>query len=313
MTRLVDTGLAHFRVAMEAPLNRRRFLASISSSVLLGGLGCRDSLAGGPDRSNLVRSRLQGLEAAAGGRLGVHIVDTATGDAYGYRSDERFMMLSSFKLLACALVLHRVDSGQESLERRIHYAKEDLVPWSPQTERHADGEGMSLAGLCEAAITTSDNTAANLILSSYGGPAALTAYLRRIGDTVTRLDRTEPELNVKHDDALMDTTSPRAVVGTMHKLLFGDALASTSRQQLRQWLLNNTTGGKRLKAGLPSDWRIGDKTGTNGTDANDIGVIWPPHRSPLLVAAYLADSPSDRATRDATLAAVGRLVRDIAG
>lgn len=230
---------------------------------------------------------------------------------YGYRSDERFMMLSSFKLLASALVLSRVDSGQESLDRRIPYRKEDLIPWSPITEQHVDGEAMTLAQLCEATITTSDNTAANLILSTYGGPVALTAYLRQIGDTVTRLDRCEPDLNVRHPDALMDTTSPRAMVGTMQKLLFGDALALQSRNLLQQWLLNNTTGGKRLKAGIPPDWQIGDKTGTNKTDANDVGVIWPPNRAPVLVAAYLADSQADGTTKEMTIAAVGKLVRDV--
>ncbi len=296
-------------------MSRRRFLTSITSVVFLGGLGFRDSFASAsqPERSEVILSRLRNLEAEATGRLGVHILNTSNGMEYSYRSDERFMMLSSFKLLASALVLHRVDSGQESLERRISYQKEDLIPWSPVTEHHADGAGMTLAELCEATITTSDNTAANLILASYGGPAALTAYLRQIGDTVTRLDRSEPDLNVRSSDALMDTTSPQAMVGTLQKLLFGDALAPQSRHRLQQWLLNNTTGGKRLKAGLPPDWRVGDKTGTNKTDANDIGVIWPPNRSSVLVAAYLAESQADSAIQDATIATVGKLVYDIVG
>lgn len=296
-------------------MSRRRFLTSITSVVFLGGLGFRDSFASAsqPERSEVILSRLRSLEAEATGRLGVHILNTSNGMEYSYRSDERFMMLSSFKLLASALVLHRVDSGQESLERRISYQKEDLIPWSPVTEHHADGAGMTLAELCEATITTSDNTAANLILASYGGPAALTAYLRQIGDTVTRLDRSEPDLNVRSSDALMDTTSPQAMVGTLQKLLFGDALAPQSRHRLQQWLLNNTTGGKRLKAGLPPDWRVGDKTGTNKTDANDIGVIWPPNRSSVLVAAYLAESQADSAIQDATIATVGKLVYDIVG
>lgn len=294
-------------------MRRRQFLASITSAVLLGGVRSSDvfAYAGVPKGSEAIQSCLQVLEENAAGRLGVHILDTSSGMEYGYRSDERFMMLSSFKLLASALVLSRVDSGRESLDRRIPYRKEDLIPWSPITEQHVDGEAMTLAQLCEAAITTSDNTAANLILSSYGGPAALTAYLRQIGDTVTRLDRCEPDLNVRHPDPLMDTTSPRAMVGTMQKLLFGDALALQSRNLLHQWLLNNTTGGKRLKAGIPPDWRIGDKTGTNKTDANDIGAIWPPNRAPVLVAAYLADSQADGTTKDRTIAAVGKLVRDV--
>lgn len=257
-------------------------------------------------------SRLRELEAAAQGRLGVHIVDTATGQEYGYRADERFMMLSTFKLLACAVVLARVDAGNESLQRRITYSKNDLLSHSPVTSKYADGEGMTLAQLCEATLTTSDNTAANLILASYGGPATLTAMVRKLGDRVTRLDRIETELNDAHTDRLMDTTSPRAMALTMQKVVLGNALSPSSRERLQQWLLANTTGGKRLKAGLPIGWRIGDKTGTNRTDTNDIGVVWPPNRKPWLVTAYLADSQAKNEVREATLAHVGTLVQQLA-
>lgn len=270
-------------------------------------------LAEESEREAAFRLRLQRLEARAGGRLGVHILDTATGQAFGYRSDERFMLLSSFKHLAGAFVLHRVDAGLESLARRIVFSKSALVPWSPRTEEHADGSGMTVGELCEAAITTSDNTAANLILASFGGPAALTDYLRQLGDPITRLDRSEPELNVKHAELPLDTTSPRAMVGSLQKLSLGSALSPQSRHQLQQWLLANTTGGRRLKAGLPPDWRIGDKTGSNTTDANDVAIIWPPGRSPLLVAVYLADSRASSEDKEATIAAVATELPGIAG
>lgn len=254
------------------------------------------------------RDRVAALEAAAQCRLGVYIIDTATGREHGHRPDERFMMLSSFKLLASALVLARAEQGLDSLQRRIRYTREDLVPWSPVTEKHVGGDGLSLAQLCEATITTSDNTAANLILASYGGPGALTAYARSLGDTVTRLDRTEPELNLPSGAAMLDTTTPRAMTQTLQKLLVGDALAATSRATLLQWLKANTTGGKRLRAGVPAGWSVGEKTGTNRTDANDVGIAWPPGRAPLLVSAYLADSSAPAAAREAALAGVGRLL-----
>jgi beta-lactamase class A len=290
-------------------MQRRRFLAACSSLALVG-------CAGAPRRAECSAARfaerLRALEAAAGGRLGVFVLDTASGAEFGYRADERFLMLSSFKLLASALVLARVDAGRESLERRVVFGRGDLLPWSPVTEKHADdGVGLSLAQLCAAAVATSDNTAANLILASYGGPAALTAFARRIGDGVTRFDRREPELNLPHAAGL-DTTTPRAMARSLHAVALGDVLGAASRSRLRDWLLGNTTGGRRLKAGLPADWRIGDKTGTNRTDANDIGVLWPPGRPPFVVAAYLADSGASAAAKDATLAAVGRLVAALA-
>ncbi|MDB5938839.1 MAG: ampC [Polaromonas sp.] len=294
---------------------RRQFTAVACFGLVAASLTTARNVLALPANAALhdaaIQTHLRELESAAQGRLGIHIVDAATGLEYGYRSDERFMMLSSFKLLASALVLHRVDTSKESLTRRIAFTGKDLISWSPVTEQHADGNGMTLAQLCEATITTSDNTAANLILSSCGGPAALTAFARQLGDQVTRLDRNEPQLNVKSGDGLMDTTSPRAMATTMQKLLLGEALSVQSRGQLQLWLRGNTTGNNRLKAGLPADWRIGDKTGTNQSDSNDIGIVFPPDRTPLLVAAYLAESHATSQVKDATIAAVGQLVHEI--
>ncbi|KAB0586321.1 class A beta-lactamase [Comamonas kerstersii] len=284
-------------------LSRRLFTTSACLTLLAGCASAKTD-----HRSASLQAHCQALEAKAQGRLGVSIVDTATGQQWGWREDERFMMLSSFKLLASALVLHRVDQGQESLQRRMAYPRSALIPWSPITEKHADGPGLTLGELCAATITTSDNTAGNLILESYGGPAALTAYARQLGDAVTRLDRNEPTLNRLSSDGLLDTTSPRAMAQTMHKLLVGEALSTASRQQLRQWLLANTTGGKRLKAGVPASWQVGDKTGTNATDANDIGFLIPPQGAPWIVTAYLAGSSAEGAVKDACLADVAAWV-----
>lgn len=278
------------------------------------GVGLLCGLSAWPDRPawadpGHLQEGLRDIEAAARGRLGVHIIDTGTGAESGWRSDERFLMLSSFKLLASALVLARADRGEDALERRIRYRPQDLVPWSPVTEKHVGGDGLSLAQLCEATLTTSDNTAANLILASYGGPPALTAFVRRLGDAVTRLDRTEPELNVAAAGGEpLDTTSPRAMAHTLKKLLVDDALTPASRDRLTRWLRANTTGDKRLRAGMPADWVVGEKTGTAGNDANDIGFARPPQGAPLIVAAYLAESATDGATRDRALASVGRLM-----
>lgn len=292
----------------------RRVFCSGGAWAVSAGLGLGGgSAAGAATHASTVQARLQALEVEAQGRLGVFAVDTATGQSVAYRADERFMMLSSFKLLASALVLHRVDRGQESLARRVVYGPSDLVTYSPVTEQHADGSGMTLGALCHATLTTSDNTAANLILDSYGGPAALTAFARQLGDGVTRLDRREPALNVPTARAGLDTTTPRAMASTLQQLALGAALSPASRQQLQQWLLANTTGGQRLKAALPPGWRCGDKTGTNATDSNDIGLLWPPARPPWVVAAYLADSRATPAVRDQTLARVGQLVSALAG
>ena len=157
-------------------------------------------------------------------------------------------------------------------------------------------------------MTLSDNTAANLMLASFGGPAALTAHLRSLGDTVTRVDRREPYLNEARPGDPRDTTTPNAMLELLRKTVLGDALTPSSREQLIAWLAANKTGDQRLRAGVPKGWRIGDKTGSGGNHAtNDIGVIWPPGRAPIIVTAYFLGSPASPDERDAVLAEIGRL------
>ncbi len=255
---------------------------------------------------------LSGLEQRHGGRLGVAILDTGSGKAIAHRGDERFPLCSTHKLLAAAFVLARVDREMESLGRRVVYARGDLVPYSPVTEDHADGSGMTVGELCEAALTVSDNTAANLLLDSFGGPAALTAYLRSLGDGTTRLDRREPELNEAKAGDPRDTTTPAAMLATLRRIVLGEALSIPSRDQLTAWLVACKTGSTSLRAGVPGGWRIGDKTGSGENNAtNDVAVIWPPGHAPLVVTAYSIGARASREQRLAVLADVGRLAATV--
>jgi beta-lactamase class A len=248
---------------------------------------------------------LAALEAQHGGRLGVAVLDTGSGRRLVHRGGERFPLTSTFKFLAAGCVLARVDRGEERLDRQVAYGKEDLVTYSPVTGQHAS---MTIGALCDAAVTLSDNTAGNLLLDSFGGPAGLTGWLRGLGDPVTRLDRRETALNEARPGDPRDTTTPEAMLGLMQALLLGEALAAPSRAQLLDWLVGCRTGDRRLRAGVPAGWRVGDKTGSgeNGT-ANDIGILWPPGRPPILVAAYSTGSAAPEEARSAVLAEVGRL------
>ncbi len=257
-------------------------------------------------------AKLAALERRYGGRLGVAILDARSGRRINHRGEERFPMCSTFKWLAAALVLTRVDRGVERLDRRIVFGRDALVPHSPVTEQHVGKPGMTLAALCHAAITLSDNTAANLLLASFGGPAGLTAFARSLGDTRTRLDRIETALNEAIPGDPRDTTTPAMMLADMRVLLLGDALSAASRRQLIDWLVANKTGDERLRAGFPPDWRVGDKTGTsNNGITNDVAIAWPPGRSPLLVAAYYDSRDATTEQRNAVLADVGRIVAAI--
>jgi len=308
-------------------MQRRKFIGTVAGGLIAGvvSLPARaraaeptSTASGGvasPKERELAQSieaRLAAIEARVAGRLGVSIVDTDSGFAAGYRDNERFPMCSTFKALAAAAVLERVDKQLDDLSRRIVFTREELVPYSPETGKHTGGKGMTLSELCEAAVTLSDNTAGNLLLASIGGPAGLTAFTRRLGDTVTRLDRTEPTLNESLPGDPRDTTSPAAMLATLRTLLLGNRLSPRSRERWLAWLEGNRTGDKRIRAGLPKGWRVGDKTGTGerGT-ANDVALVWPPGRGPIIVTAYLTATTAAAGERDAALADVGRLAASI--
>lgn len=258
--------------------------------------------------SDNAKDALRRLERTSGGRLGVAIADVESGSTADHRADERFPMCSTFKLLAVAAVLARVDRGEEQLDRHIPFSKADLLEYAPTTTARVGAGGMTLRDLCEAAITVSDNTAANLILGTLGGPSAITTYARSLGDSVTRLDRLEPALNLAQPGDPRDTSTPAAMVGNLRRLLLEDALAAGSRATLTQWLVDNRTGGARLRAGVPAGWRVGDKTGTgNFGSTNDVGILCPPRRRPILVAAYLTESSASVDVRNGTLAEVARV------
>ena len=254
-------------------------------------------------------ARWAAIEAESGGRLGIAVLDAGSGRVDGHRLDERFPMCSTFKWLAASLVLQRVDAGLERLDRRIVVRREMLIANSPVSEKHVGGDGMSIAELCEAAVLVSDNAAANLLLASFGGPLAITRHARSLGDTKTRLDRTEPALNEARPGDPRDTTTPRSMATALRSALLGTALSDASRARLVAWMEAVRTGTDRLRAGLPPDWRVADKTGTGARGStNDVAVVWPPNRAPLVITAYLTDSKADAKRRNAALAAVAREV-----
>lgn len=256
-----------------------------------------------------IQSELASIERGVGGRLGVAIQDLETGLQASHRGDERFPMCSTFKLMLAATVLACVDRREENLERRIVFGPDRLEQYAPVTKRHVGQPGMTIDALCDAIVTMSDNTAANLLLETVGGPSGVTAFMRQLGDTVTRLDRTEPSLNTAIPGDLRDTTSPIAMLGSMRNVLLDDALSSASRAQLLAWAVGNRTGDARLRAGVPSGWRVADKTGTGerGT-RNDIGMLWPQERAPILVTVYLTETRAPARERDAAIAEVARAI-----
>jgi beta-lactamase class A len=252
--------------------------------------------------------RMHQLERASDGRLGVFCLETGTGRNWGWRVYERFPMCSTYKLLLVGAVLAGVDRGRDRLGRLVRFDARQLVAYSPVTSQHI-ASGMTVEALCAAAITVSDNTAANLLLAGLGGPTAVTEFARRLGDKWTRLDRNEPDVNECLPGDVRDTTTPAGMVHDLRALVMGESLRTESRVLLTKWLVADRTGEKRIRAGLPETWREGDKTGSGdrGT-TNDVAILWPPKGRPVIVAAYLTGATVSRDQREATLAEVGRAV-----
>jgi beta-lactamase class A len=262
-----------------------------------------------PAATNDFANRILSTEQRTGARIGVAAVDTASGKRLAYRSEERFPMCSTFKFLAAAAVLKRVDGGQQELDRFVSYDAKDILEYAPVTKAHLKDGGMTLGALCAAAIEQSDNTAGNLLLDTIGGPTGLTNFARSIGDETTRLDRKEPELNSASPGDERDTTTPAAMCADMQRLLLGKLLSESSRQQLEDWLRQNETGSQMIRAGVPKTWTVGDKTGRCGNGAtNDVAIIRPPASAPILVAIYSMGSASSAEDRTAIVAEAARAV-----
>lgn len=254
----------------------------------------------------LDETAVRAIEERIGGRVGVAVVD-ADGTHMVYRADERFAMCSTFKLALAAAVLERTDVGAIAMDEELRFDESDLLAYAPVSREHVAQGRMTVDQAAEAISILSDNTAANLLLERIGGPAALTEYFRRHGDAVTRLDRMEPGLNENAVGDDRDTTTPAAMAGLVHRLMFGDALSPASREQLAAWAVANRTGDDRIRAGVPAGWRVGDKTGNCGNAYNDIGIVWPPGDDPFVLTVYVDRATAPRAQIDAAIAEIGRL------
>jgi beta-lactamase class A len=283
-------------------INRRTLLAAAS------GLAVWPALAEEPPPG------LAAYERNTGGRIGLYAEHLATGAKIAWRADERFVMCSTFKASLAAFALARVDRGEDRLDAMVGYGAQDLLDYAPVAKQNLSHGAMSVADMCKAAVELSDNTCANLLLARSGGPQALTAFWRASGDTLTRLDHNEPELNRSPPGNPNDTTTPAAMAGNVRRFLLGEVLSPASREHLKDWMLNCKTGDNRLRAGLPKDWKIGDKTGNNGKDAaGDIAIAWPASGGPVVIAAYTQGGSPNPDQLTAVFTEIGRMVGEKLG
>ncbi|NMI00907.1 class A beta-lactamase [Pseudonocardia acidicola] len=293
-------------------IDRRRLLTGLFAAPLVTACGAPAATPPVPPATTRPTPgpRFEDLERRYGARLGVYAVNATTSRFVAHRQDERFALCSTFKTYAAGALLHAHPRDSEFWSSIVRYSRSEIVSYSPVTEQHVE-TGMTAAQLCEAAITHSDNTAGNQLLKLLGGPPAIGAFAREIGDPATRLDRWETDLNsaIPGDDR--DTTTPAAIAAGYRAMVLGTALGAAERGQLKDWLIANTTGAERIRAAVPPGWTTGDKTGSGsyGT-ANDIAVTWSPAGEALVIAILSGRTSADAVYDNALIAAAAGLVID---
>jgi beta-lactamase class A len=286
-------------------LSRRGMMLGVAGAGLLAGCSKEfGHVVGiGQEVAEIVRRH--------GGRVGVSLA-SGTGDAnsnFNIQSDQRFAMCSVFKWVLAAAVLQAVDQGKLKVAQEVSYTKADLLEYAPVTTQHVAKGKMTIGDLCSAAVAVSDNTAANLLLPLVGGPAGLTAFVRAIGDTTTRFDRNEPSLNDVPEGDERDTTTPAAMTQLLKTVFTGTVLKPASLSLLKDWMVATTTGKNRIPAGVPAGYVVGHKTGTAGTHANDVAVIWPAGgKPPMFLSIFTTGGTLDDAGRDKVIADLTRVV-----
>lgn len=282
-----------------------RVVVGLLASLLLA------SPAFAQDAEARLAETVSALEGDLDARIGVLVRDSGSDWHWGHRAEERFLMDSTFKSVLCGAVLDRVAAGTLSLDEHLDVRQKDILDYAPVTEAHVGGT-MPVGDLCLAALDMSDNTAANLLIDRLGGPQEVTAFLRRIGDSVTRLDRSEPDLNLFDPDDPRDTTSPAAMLSTWEAMLLGDALPAASRAQLADWMSHGGVTDGLIRASMPSGWHVADKSGSGeGYTRNLVAMISPPDSARYFIAIFISDSPTDFETRNAALIDVGVAVAEV--
>ena len=297
-------------LSVEKPTLRNKFAAGIGVVLVCVVASFIPTPVFALDTTKLIQA-VQSEESALQARVGMTVFDSNTGTTWNYRGDERFPLNSTHKTFSCAALLAKVDGKSLSLGQSVSISKEMLVTYSPITEKSLSPETVTLSKICQAAVSYSDNTAANVVFDAIGGATGFNAYMRSIGDEQTQLDRKEPELNEGTPGDVRDTTTPNAIVNSLRKILLGDGLSVSSRSGLTQWMLDDQVAGALLRASLPSDWKIADKTGAGGYGSRSIvAVIWPPSKQPIVVGIYITQTKASMQASNQAIARIGVVLKD---
>lgn len=286
------------------PIFTQHAFAALAMSILSAGA------AYGQDAGARLQEVVSTIEEDLGARVGIVVRDTGSDWQWAHREDERFLMNSTFKSVLCGAVLQRAENGELALTDALEIEASDIQDYAPVAETRV-GETMTVGELCLATLDMSDNTAANLLIDRLGGPQEVTAFVRTLGDGVTRLDRWEPEMNTFAEGDPRDTTTPSAMAASWEAMLLGDGLSAAAQDQLVDWMSIGGVTGALLRASTPDDWMVADKSGSGNRTRNLVAMVTPPDEAPYLVSIYLSDTTADFETRNAAVTEIGAAIVDL--
>lgn len=260
-----------------------------------------------PLRCANLKNKVQSIEKRLDARVGVSLYDVATKkELWSYKGSSRFPLMSTFKTLACAKLLYDVQKKRRSLDFSVFIRSTSLLPWSPVTKNYV-GKKFSLKQACQAMMVMSDNTAANIVLKKIGGPKNLTKFMRLIDDNVTRLDRFEPELGEAIKGDVRDTTTPNAMAKSLYVLFFSNLLSSSSKRQLKRWMMDNKVSDNLFRLALPKGWKIADRSGAGGYGSRGItAIVWSKTKTPMIICVYMTQTKAPLAQRDKAIMEIGK-------
>ena len=284
---------------MQRKRNNQKYLNNIrlvfSHILLLIFLFFLTGSAYASNQQSLLQRKIKHIENTYGGKIGLYAINTANNKIISFNANKRFPFCSTSKVMTVAAILLKSSKKPSFLQKIIYFKKAAILKsgYAPITKNNIKN-GMSVEALCAACIRYSDNTAANILMRMLGGPQAVTKFARRIGDDKFNLNRYEPQLNSAIPGDKRDTSTPKAMAKSLQKLILGHILPPKQHSLLEHWLITNTTGNNRIRAGAPKNWLVGDKTGTGqyGT-TNDIAILWPPNYAPIVLSIYYTQKFKD--------------------
>lgn len=289
-------------------MNIFKFCRTVSLLTLVATVCLLNACSEQPTEKDFTQ-KIHNLENESNGKIGISVINTANNKQLQSRGNETFSIQSTVKAIIAGAILKQSMNDPTLLDKKIHYQQSDIVFWSPITEKNVE-QGLTISELCAAAVSYSDNTATNLLITQLGGTQAVTDFARTLGDNFFRLDNYEPNMNSEPNDP-RDKSTPNAMANNLQQLLFGDILGVSQKDLFATWLKNNTTGDNQIRAGVPKGWVVGDKTGSGSYGiTNDIGVLYPPNAEPIIVAIYFIQKDKDAKKREDVVAAATRIVVD---